>query len=396
MRSWAAGPLSRRICRAFIWRGGNGSSRSCASGGKSDGIQRSLSHKEDAATTAADMSPESLGPGLLPDEPILADFLAMGAAAERMPGDAAPADELHGAVEAQTSSGAASTKLQPDSSHVVAAQPSRERRLVGAALRPAVALPKAPSAEKPSWRPIDAGDLRWAPRSLPGLFERSSASTEQADAEERLNASADISAAGLSQTRSAMPQASTSDAEQPMEPAPGREYVAEQRPLGFAAAANTNLRAMRASARVPRSLRQKLCKFLFGSFSQAKAAEAGDASMWAQVLTPWETEQALRHCGKGAVMALVRHLAETELHMEKGVQRQSLSRPQDGDPELLQSERRELTRGWWASHAQGLAEDALIALFLDRRLSWSRVRALLVYSEKPPMVTTRKDDDAAA
>lgn len=329
------------------------------------------------------MSPESVGPSLLPDEPILADFLAMGAAAERTPGDVAPAEDLHGTVEAQTSSRAVPTKLQALSRFDVATQSRRERRLVGAALRPAVALPKAPSAEKPSWRPIDTGNLRLEPRSLPTLFERSSASTEKAHPEDTCDASADHAAASFSQTQSPTPQSTTSTSDAEREPAHWQRYMAEERPLGFAAAANTNLRAMRASARVPRSLRQKLCKFLFASFSQAKAAEAGDVSMWAQVLTPWETEQALRHCGKGAVMALVRHLAETELHMEKGAQRQSLSRPQDGDPELLQSERRELTRGWWVSHAQGLAEDAIIALFLDRRLSWSRVRALLVDSVKP-------------
>lgn len=407
MRSWAAGQLSRTICRTFPRCGSSGGCRSCgSSGAKSDDPQRSGSHKDDEANAAKATTTENLGLGLLPDEPILADFLAMGAAAAHAPRSAAPAEAQQGATEVRlpVETGQAHApalddgvpaKLQANTDEVPSVQLGRERRLIAAALRPALALPQAPSAEKPSWRPIDAGGLRREPRSLPRVFEQiATVPTAAPEHETELKAELHTEPRGSQDSRADAARHSADREFETQGAWPGgtaASYKArplargdgapERQAVASAPATNSSLRAMRASVRVPRFLRQKLCRSLFASFSQVQAGDSGAAPASVQVLTPWETEHALRHCSKGAVMALVRHLAETELHIRNGAMRKGLARPADGHSERLQIERRELTRGWWTSVAHGLAEDVLISMFLDRRLSWSRVRPLLADSK---------------
>ncbi|CAE8584717.1 unnamed protein product [Polarella glacialis] len=177
MRPWVSRPLlfalpaiSRR------WGGGGpggGSRQSGGSRASADGVPtRSSSASEN-------------GHGTLQDQPILADFLAVGGAFEANPEEVASASASVRSLSAQkvatagaqwgpqrspVSEGGGTRGRSPSPSQLDSEQPARERRLVAAALQPATVLHQGPAPGSPSRLPLDAGSLRWRPRPLPALL----------------------------------------------------------------------------------------------------------------------------------------------------------------------------------------------------------------------------------
>lgn len=96
----------------------------------------------------------------------------------------------------------------------------------------------------------------------------------------------------------------------------------------------------------------------------------------------------MRFCAQGKIDALVRHLAVTELQIEKGPTRQSLLRAAaataaataargfrpalEADREKMRSERQRISKEW--RYAEPLAEQVILGLYLDGQLSWPRIR----------------------
>lgn len=120
---------------------------------------------------------------------------------------------------------------------------------------------------------------------------------------------------------------------------------------------------------------------MLASFTQVIAPGLGIAPgsiPWTQLLTAFERERALSLCEKGDIVPLVQHLALTELHMEHGSERRSLlhSGNRPGFSESLHSERQLLAQKWNVA-SRNVAEDVVVALYLDRRISWPRVQAML-------------------
>lgn len=141
-------------------------------------------------------------------------------------------------------------------------------------------------------------------------------------------------------------------------------------------------------ARVPRlqvrpwhrsALQKMLCRAVLFHFLQdrreALGLQAGQPPLWL-----WEVRAAQEHSAAGQVEALVKYLAETELHIQEGPQRSTQwpgSTPQGaGAAQRLRAERRRLARDWGFSERE-LHEDAVVRVFLDGRLSWPAVRGLL-------------------
>merc|ERR1719199_1815585 len=88
-------------------------------------------------------------------------------------------------------------------------------------------------------------------------------------------------------------------------------------------------------------------------------------------LCAWENRYALSQLEEGKVVELVRYLAETEFHIERGPVRGKLVPGEQVGAEEAQrvrAERRLLSRKW-GLRAHQLEEDAVLSVFLDGRLS---------------------------
>lgn len=340
MWSWAARPLSRtllchtpqRTCSRLVF------ARQCGDCPVVSGV-------EEAAETR---------PSLHLDDPILADFLAMGG------GTSAPAlaavEEKPKPLPAVAATSSRDSKRVP----VGKALYLPERRLVAAALRPARALPQAPSVVRASRISINPVGLRSAPQRLPSLFER----PVPAETEEPTHEAA------------ASPTSSSTSSAPEEHPFIGRSHSA---PATLRAAGKGVLR-------VPEFLRKRLCKALLGSFTQVTTQSLGLASNhdWQLLLTKFERDRAMALCEQGEILLLVDHLTVTGLHMEHGIERRALlrsgnrsqGREAHGSSQSLQLERREIAKNWNVA-SRKIAEETVVALYLDRRLSWPRIFALL-------------------
>lgn len=269
-------------------------------------------------------------------------------------------------------------------------QAHRERRLVQAALRPAEALSQAPPpGNRPPVRPtLDSVHLRLGVQRLPKLFEESSAVSNDAP-----TLGEDSGSSRPSQVRSeghASQHRQTAEApvqeeaaSRPQRTAGGYEgsdassetpVSYTQNPIASSASSKRSLRAPQA----PTSVRKTLCKALLTAFKE-DATKRG-------AFTAWELDVADRLARTGDVVPLVRHLAETELHMEQGARRRRLclaaeSGRQDAYREeeaaQIRAERRELAGEWGMAKRSLLGEGAVLNLFLDGNLSWPRVREVL-------------------
>jgi len=126
------------------------------------------------------------------------------------------------------------------------------------------------------------------------------------------------------------------------------------------------------------ALLKMLCRALLYHFLQdrrrALGLQAGQPPLWG-----WELRAAQEHSAAGKLEALVKYLAETELHMQLGPER-SAQLPGSFLPERtaqrLRAERRRLARSWGLA-ANELEEDAVVRVFLDGQLSWPAARAQL-------------------
>lgn len=357
MRSWAAGRLLRAIARH------------CSGGSGSSGLHKPMSGDVSATLSgiAAVVDAEAVNPASRPslhvDEPILADFLAMGGGVATVPapdtanGSGVPPkqdrEEVSSVSIARAPTGLGGSD-NPDREDVAA---HRERRLVAVALQPAEALHQVPFSEKPSRTPMGSSSLHLAPRPLPALFA-------QATKGEHQQQHSDIDLAF---------------GESPAPP-----------PMAFPDnAVNGTFRRLRSQidTRPPKAMRQSLCKALLGDFvrvnNKAITGVKGGSAANGRLLTAWERKIAMNHCTYGEVIPLVVHLAETELHIENGDTRRGLMRAPTADSrsplpsdKMLRDERNALARQWDIP-ARDLKEKAVLGLFLDRQLSWPRVRALL-------------------
>lgn len=130
---------------------------------------------------------------------------------------------------------------------------------------------------------------------------------------------------------------------------------------------------------------------MLASFTQVLASGRGIAqgsTPWTQLLTAFERDRALSLCEKGEVVPLVQHLAITELHIDHGSERRTLLQKgiRPGFSETLHLERQQLAQKWNAS-SQNVAEDAVVGLYLERRISWPRVRSMLKGVDRPSATT---------
>jgi len=295
------------------------------------------------------------------DKPILADYLVVGEGRHRPreppaeDGAATAATEFTGAAHRRLG-----TRIPPGSGAAdggtdVSGEP-RERRLVAAALRPREALQQVPAVEQQVRSRLDAGGLRQRPQRLPPLFAAGKASPV---------------ARGLPKEQEATWRAGSSG-----------------NALGSGIAPKAPVRARSSNAgALPKSLRQTICRAIFADFSREVdlahgAGRGGPAG--AGVLTRWEREVAMRLCAEAGIPSLVRHLALAELQLERGLKRQSLARARavaaavGPSPSFevgeLRAERQHLLQEWRYAREAAKGEQAVVRLYLDGQLSWSRIR----------------------
>jgi hypothetical protein len=135
---------------------------------------------------------------------------------------------------------------------------------------------------------------------------------------------------------------------------------------------------------------------MLANFTQVTASDFGIGNVrWTQLLTDWERARALSLCEEGQIVPLVQHLALTEFHMRNGAQRRNLLQSgnrQGVGAEALHSERLGLAKNSNVT-VPSVAEESVVALFLDRLLSWPRVTALLKNGGKPGTVKPSDDKD---
>jgi len=273
--------------------------------------------------------PPQVPAGLSQDGPILADFLA---SSPRAP---PPTSLVIGRPVVPPPSGAQVPFRQvvlPSASQPLRFGRPGERRLVAAALRPAEAVRDHPRGEQQGRPRLDGSVVLRRPlqqmQGLQGLQRLPGPTAGQAPDPSAFARRFPASTAGL-------------------ELAGGPSL---QRP------GSASLRKRRLRARAPRTLRQTLCRSVLGCFMKAGPAAPG-ATPWArpveQQLTLRERNQAVRHAEAGDVAALVRHLASCE---------ERATWPPTGGA---------------TSASGGVLEHAVLRLFLDRRLAWPQVRALL-------------------
>lgn len=357
MRSWAARPLSRSL-RAISRRWGGSS----AAGG--DG-------------SAGQGKPA----GSLRDEPILADFLAVG-------GNFTPSEEPSQTIaEPSKQSSSPEKALAVRRATVPAPQPAspssvRERRLVAVALRQASVLQQAPaSGSRPARLPLDAGGLRLQPRALPSLFV----------------------AAG-------MPRVAAEGLGEAVEPtaSAGQQPARQTRPEGgptkvvagaVAATARGGLRAMRGRGQHPKELRQSMCRVLLADFAAQDPAEpkasggssAGTATVPKErtgsrpgALAGVQLDLALKYCARGEVASLAQFLGLVELQRASAT---ACSQTDGSSPGPASEPTAEALEDAKAVRHRFILSDAkeqaVLGLFLDGQLSWPRVKPLLQRLELP-------------
>lgn len=309
------------------------------------------------------------------DGPILADFLAMGAARPFVPPEPAPLDvgcvASAGAAETAASAKGASA---PDGSARIeglarnevlqAVDAVRERRLIEASLQPPEAISQVLS-ETPSREPLRGTATTRAPGGLPRFFAEGYAGY--------IRSSADAERGGRFGTEKSAEQSSA-------------QAARARRGTG-------SLRAIRLRV-LPEhraQLQKMLCKAVLFNFLQEQR-EVWRLPAGERPLLLTEARRVRAHLERGEPVRLVKYLAETEHHIVSGENRQSRVpgspvwrgvKPLDPQEEfLLRDERRKLVEQWDLSR-RDLREDTLVRVFLDGRLSWPRVRDLL--SQAPPV-----------
>jgi len=126
------------------------------------------------------------------------------------------------------------------------------------------------------------------------------------------------------------------------------------------------------------ALQKMVCRAILFQFLQdrreAMGLPPGKRALWS-----WEARAAQEFSAAGQVEVLVKYLVETELHIKRGPERsarQPGSPMPEGTAQRLRAERQRLARTWGVSEHR-LEEDAVVRVFLDGLLSWSTVRNLL-------------------
>lgn len=361
--------------------------------------RRGAAFREEAA---AEASPP------LESRPILADFLAMGA------GRASVAHASLAGGAATSASGSSvgrrheEAEIAGDGEGATAMRPSdsgrgtgrlavafKERRLVVAALERGRAVEQQLS-EAPPRVPVAQVLLR--PRPMPALFELGYAgylrqraeppSRWQLDAGKQgvlaMGEAAAAPIATASIIRAAAPDGAPNGAGVPA----GAEEVGKELVRERGVVAGVGVASGMAIGSTPRSLRlrvmpwhreqllKRCCHEIFYSFIEDRRSALGIRGKQ-DVLYNYEWNGALEHTTAGKVTALVRFLAETELHIAQGKERSSRSPGQAYEGKAkLQRERQLLARRWRVG-ARSLEEDAVVRVFLDGAASWSQVRSLL-------------------
>eukprot|EP00927_Polykrikos_kofoidii_P011360 TRINITY_DN14806_c0_g1_i2.p1 TRINITY_DN14806_c0_g1~~TRINITY_DN14806_c0_g1_i2.p1 ORF type:complete len:459 (-),score=81.57 TRINITY_DN14806_c0_g1_i2:344-1666(-) len=311
------------------------------------------------------------------DEPILADFLAMGVPQmdRRL---AAKVSGKHGVSGGASREAAANLAVSMSADLAMA---HRERRLVGAALRPVETLPQAHGLVRPSRPAIDAGALLPGPLPLPRLFHE----VYVAAADPLCEASG-----GAMPQPVALPSAETEVRASPS--ASTRE--------------KSGLRQLRARSGPSKPLQLSVGRAIFTDFvkvvhrrgveavvSAASAkgiaanASAASSASARRLFTGSEWGNAVRKVENCQALALVEHLADVEMHMQQGAKRRALfaaaahGRQVDVADEELRVERREVLFNARSRGKSGIsatdAEGLLQTMYLDGVLSWPRARALL-------------------
>eukprot|EP00929_Paragymnodinium_shiwhaense_P008212 TRINITY_DN112155_c0_g1_i1.p1 TRINITY_DN112155_c0_g1~~TRINITY_DN112155_c0_g1_i1.p1 ORF type:complete len:503 (-),score=95.03 TRINITY_DN112155_c0_g1_i1:16-1524(-) len=357
--------------------GSRGHDSSDATSSVRDVLRRSGSHEPRPFP-----SPEAFGEGaafsasagdippVLSEGPILADYLAMGAGRKSSSSSPSSSSSSPAREEVRDQAVQSTGDWPPSAERAARAAPVsssayringhvdvRERRLIEAALLKSEALAQEPSAP-PEFSPYTDAPLQ-SRRTIPALFAESYAGhTKALD----------------SQPADARPQP--------------RRTISEQAAAVPSAGSVPRLR-MQDWHRS--ELRQMVCKALVSKFSK-EAARQNMALWWFELEDP-RTEELVR---EGKVAALVRHLAEVELHAERGSRRNSRMVKDLVSPEWwvrnVKEERRILSSRWklWL---RKLHEDAIFRLYLDGSLSWPRVRCLL---GPPPPPSSRQEREAMA
>jgi len=288
------------------------------------------------------------------DEPILADYLAVGVPSRSPEALLQPANETGSSISA-TSRTISHEKTPFSAGH--ARTLLRERRLVAAALRPRAALQQVPAVEQPTRSRLDTGELRPRPQALPSLFAPQPAPLSGRQAEGKLA---------------------------PVGGAPPDE------PWAAASSAGQPARRVPQVRDLPKDLRTTIARALLADFSREVATDAVSGTSRSVgnrgVLSKWEWEVATRLCAEGSILGTVRHLAAAELHITHGPERRRLLRawvdasaggasaaPPREHPVALRSERQQLLQEW--SHAEApVGERTILGMYLDGRLSWLRIR----------------------
>lgn len=340
---------------------GAGTSRRPSAGGPPQQEERQEPDASGASSSSSGTS--SWGPfsGSAPlmeaaEGPILADFLAMGAGHAALPTTASP---NQAAQTAQAASPRPPAKQAPKLGAVGSpgseAVP-RERLLVVAALRPSKAVSQVPS-ETPHRTPLLSTRSFRRREKVPSLFEESYSSYVES--------------------------CTINDAAEFPEPLPEAPDVRENMVRGKLRSMTLQVRPWHRS-----QLQKMLCRALLFQFLQDQRKVLGLSSQQ-RPLCSWEVKAALEHSGAGQVEALVKYLAETELHIQNGPVR-SMHSPGPApakDVEMrMRAERHRLRRSWGLS-GRRLQEDAVVRVFLDGQLSWPGVREMLP-REKPATSTS--------
>lgn len=240
------------------------------------------------------------------------------------------------------------------------AEAVQERRLVEAALRPREALDKA-FPETPERMPVPHEPARTL---VPPLFAMGYAGY-------------------LGSARGAEPRLGSggagADGQPSGEQAAARDMEPEQAAARDMEAASLRSARLRVLPSHRHNLSKVLCRAVLFHFlqdrRQALGLGSGEPPLWL-----WEARRAQEHSSAGDVGLLVKYLAETELHIEEGPERRARlpgSAPPWQVAARLRAERRRLVPGWGMA-TRDLPEDAVFRVFLDGRLSWPRVRALLL------------------
>jgi len=280
--------------------------------------------------------------------PILADFLAMGAGHAALPAAASHVQAQPTAAQAVSPRSPAkqAPKLAKGLPPRAEAVP-RERRLVVAALRPSKAVSQVP-AETPQRTPLLSTRSFRRHEQVPSLFEESYSSYVES--------------------------CTVNDVAEFPEPLPPAPDAGENTVRGKLRSITLQVKPWHRS-----QLQKMLCRALLFQFLQDQRKVLG-LNAQQRPLCSWEVKAALQHSGTGQIEALVKYLAETELHIQFGPVRSThfpgMTPPRDAEMRL-RAERNQLRPNWGLSGRQ-LQEDAVVRAFLDGQLSWPGVREMFL------------------